>query len=95
MTISTTTIEFHFLFVFSLAYPRRTPDFTSQAITITKAIGEQVTLPCHVRVSALNDHTVLWRIRTLTTNDLEGDVPPNNPDYSLTLNNLNASNASK
>ena len=81
--------------LFSLAYPRRTPDFTSQAIRITKAIGEQITLPCRVRVSALNDHTVLWRIRTLTTNDLEGNVSPNNPDYSLTLNNLNASNASK
>ena len=80
------------LFIISFtAYPTRTPNFSSAQQTINLQTGDNVVVPCEVRVSATGNFEVEWR-RITFNGDLS--VLTNvtlDSNYGLILKNLDIS----
>ena len=73
------------------AYPEHTSDYNATRQSLSVAAGTSITLPCHVRVSALDGYTVNWRTLNPLTGNIGERTEPHNSDYSLTLTDLKVS----
>ena len=74
-----------------IAYPEHTSDYNATRQSLRVVAGTSITLPCHVRVSALNGYTVKWKIIDPVKGTYGERSESHNSDYSLTLRNLNDS----
>ena len=71
------------------AYPEHTSNYNGTKQSLSVVAGTSITLPCHVRVSALGRYTVNWITRN-SRNQRRKITKSHNSDYSLTLTNLDA-----
>ena len=71
-----------------IAYPEHTSDYNATQQSLRVVAGTSITLPCHVRVSALGRYTVNWRTLNPLNSDINVRPEPHNSDYSLTLTDL-------